>query len=52
MANGECHDPKDCKFLALAVACHAEVLVSGDDDLLSLKTWHGTQIVSSAAFLS
>ena len=52
MAEGACRDPKDCKFLALAMACNAGVLVSSDDDLLSLKTWHGTQIVSPAAFLS
>ena len=42
----------DCKFLALAMACNAGVLVSSDDDLLSLKNWHGTQIVSPAAFLT
>ncbi len=52
MANGACRDPKDCKFLALAVACNAGVLVSSDDDLLTLKHWHGTQIVSPAVFLS
>ena len=52
MAEGACRDPKDCKFLALAMACSAGVLVSSDDDLLSLKTWQGTQIVSPAAFLS
>ena len=54
MAEGACRDPKDCKFLALALAmaCQARVLVSSDDDLLTLKQWHGTQIVSAAAFLS
>lgn len=51
-AEGACRDPKDCKFLALAMACNAGVLVSSDEDLLSLKTWQGTQIVSPAAFLS
>ena len=38
MAEGACRDPKDFKFLALAMACNAGVLVSSDDDLLSLKT--------------
>lgn len=52
VAEGACRDPKDCKFLALAMACNAGVLVSSDDDLLSLKNWQGTQIVSPAAFLS
>ena len=52
MAIGACRDPKDCKFLALAMACSAGVLVSSDDDLLSLENWHGTRIVSPADFLS
>ena len=52
MAQGACRDPKDCKFMALAMACNAGVLVSSDDDLLSLKTWHDMQIVSPAIFLS
>ena len=52
MAKGACRDANDCKFLALAMACKAGVLVSSDDDLLSLKAWHGTQIVSPAVFFS
>ncbi len=52
MAEGACRDAKDCEFLALAVACEVGVLVSSDDDLLSIKTWNGTQIVNAAAFLS
>ena len=52
MAEGACRDAKDRKFLALAMACNAGVLVSSDDDLLSIKIWQGTQIVSPAAFLS
>ena len=52
MAEGACRDLKDCKFLALAMAYDAGVLVSSDDNLLSLKTWQGTRIVSPAAFLS
>ena len=52
MAQDACRDPKDCMFLALAMACQARVLVSSDDDLLALKQWHGTQIVNAAAFLS
>lgn len=51
MAEGACRDPKDCKFLPLAMACNAGILVSSDDDLLTLKNWHGTPIVNPAAFL-
>ena len=51
-AEGACRNTKDCKFLALAMACNAGVLVSSDDDLLSIESWHGTQIVSSATLLS
>ena len=51
-ADGACRDPKDCKFMALAMACDAGMLVSSDDDLLSLKKWQGTQILSPAAFLA
>ena len=52
IAEGACRDAKDCKFLALAMACNAGILVSSDDDLLTIKNWHGTQIVSPATFLS
>jgi hypothetical protein len=34
-------DPDDDKFLALAVAGEASVIVSGDDDLLSLDPFRG-----------
>ena len=52
IAEGACRDAKDCKFLALAMVCNAGILVSSDDDLLTIKNWHGTQIVGSATFLS
>ena len=52
MAEGACRNTKDCKFLALSMACNAGVLVSSDDDLLSIKYWQGTQSVSPAGFLS
>lgn len=45
-------DPHDNKFLACAREGNAEYLVSGDDDLLQIKVFHGTQIVSPAAFLA
>ena len=35
-AVAECRDAKDDKYLELALAARAEVIVSGDDDLLVL----------------
>jgi putative PIN family toxin of toxin-antitoxin system len=32
-----CRDPKDDKFLELAVNGHADLIVSGDGDLLALN---------------
>jgi putative PIN family toxin of toxin-antitoxin system len=46
-----CRDPKDDKFLELAVAGKAGVIVSGDDDLLVLDPFRGIRIVPAAAFL-
>jgi putative PIN family toxin of toxin-antitoxin system len=44
-------DPKDDKFLAVAVAGGADYLVSGDKDLLVLERVGSVPIVSPAAFL-
>jgi putative PIN family toxin of toxin-antitoxin system len=46
-----CRDPKDDKFLSLAVAGSASVIVSGDEDLLVLDPFHGVPILTPAAFL-
>jgi putative PIN family toxin of toxin-antitoxin system len=45
-----CRDPRDDKFLALAVAGQAAAIVTGDEDLLSLKTFEGIAIVMPAEF--
>jgi putative PIN family toxin of toxin-antitoxin system len=45
-----CRDPKD-KFLEVAVAGKADVIVSGDQDLLVLHPFAGIPIVPPAAFL-
>lgn len=47
-----CRDPKCNKFLALARACSAHVLVSNDADLQVLSPWNGMPIVSPADFLA
>lgn len=46
-----CRDPKDDKFLSLAVNGNASHLVTGDADLLVLHPFEGIQILSPAAFL-
>jgi putative PIN family toxin of toxin-antitoxin system len=46
-----CRDPKDNPFLALAIACAADVLVSSDADLLVLHPWRGVPIVTPGSYL-
>jgi uncharacterized protein len=49
----ECQDPKDDKYLALAAAGRANVIVSSDArHLLSMHPWRGIAIVSPADFLA
>ncbi len=47
-----CRDPKDNKFLALALFAEADAIVSSDEDLLVLHPWRGIPIVSPAEFLA
>ncbi len=47
----ECHDPKDNKFLELAISGKAVCIVSGDADLLSLHPFRGIPIVTPRQFL-
>jgi putative PIN family toxin of toxin-antitoxin system len=46
-----CRDPKDNKFLELAVAAGASAIVTGDNDLLVLHPFQNIPIVSPAEFL-
>jgi uncharacterized protein len=46
-----CRDPKDNQFLALAVECEANAIVSSDEDLLVLDPWGDTRIFRPAGFL-
>lgn len=41
-------DPADDAVLACALAAQADLIVSGDSDLLDLKNYHGIPIVSAA----
>jgi putative PIN family toxin of toxin-antitoxin system len=45
-----CRDPTDDKFLELAVNGRADLIVTGDDDLLILDTFRGIPIMTPAAF--
>ena len=47
----ECRDPKDNKYLELAVSGLAECIVTGDDDLLVLNPWRGIEILTVQEFL-
>ena len=49
---GPCRDPKDLKFLALALAAKADCLVSSDQDLRVLHPWRNITILSPAEFLN
>jgi putative PIN family toxin of toxin-antitoxin system len=44
-------DPSDNMFLACAVEGHADYIVSGDQDLLTLSSYQGISIVRAAEFL-
>lgn len=46
-----CRDPKDDKFLEVAVNGAASYLVTGDEDLLVLNSFRGIPIVTPAMFL-
>ena len=46
-----CRDPKDDKFLELAVSGDADCIVSGDEDLLSLDPFRGIPILTPEKFL-
>lgn len=45
-------DVKDDKFLACAVEGKADCIVSGDEDLLSIKEFEGIKIVSPQEFVT
>lgn len=47
-----CRDPRDDKFLELAVNGEATVIVTGDNDLLSLNPFRDIPIITPASFAS
>ena len=46
-----CRDPKDNKFLELAISGHATHIVTGDKDLLVLNPFQGVAILTPQQFL-
>ena len=47
-----CRDVKDDKFLELAVNGNAELIVTGDSDLLVLNPFRGIEIITPEVFVS
>ena len=46
-----CRDPKDDKFLEVAVHGRADVIVTGDTELLALHPFRGIEILTPAEYL-
>jgi len=47
----ECRDPRDDKFLEVALNGKADLILTGDADLLALHPWRGIAIVSPTGYL-
>ena len=51
LAQPVCRDKDDDAVLALALAAHADIVISGDDDLLCLNPFEGIPILMPAQAL-
>jgi uncharacterized protein len=47
----ECRDPKDDKFLEVALNGRADAIITGDADLLGMHPWRGVAILPPAGYL-
>jgi putative PIN family toxin of toxin-antitoxin system len=47
----ECRDPRDDKFLEVALNGRADAIITGDGDLLAMNPWRGIAIVSPKDYL-
>jgi predicted nucleic acid-binding protein len=47
-----CRDPKDNKFLALALVCETDAIISSDHDLLALHPWRSIPVLTPAGFVA
>lgn len=48
----DCRDPKDNKFLELAISANASCLITGDKDLLVLHPFRGLPILNAVDFIN
>jgi putative PIN family toxin of toxin-antitoxin system len=48
----DCRDPKDNKFLELAIAANASCIITGDKDLLVLHPFRNVPILNAADFIN
>lgn len=48
----DCRHPPDNKFLELAASAKADIILTGDNDLLVLHPWRGIAILSPLQFLA
>ena len=51
-ASPPCRDPRDNKFLALALIANADAIISSDQDLLTLHPWRCIPILTPTLFLA
>jgi uncharacterized protein len=47
-----CRDPNDNKFLALALVCEADAIISSDNDLLALNPWRSIPVLLPGEFVA
>lgn len=47
----ECRDPKDDKFLEVALNGRADLILTGDADLLALHPWRNISVLSPTDYL-
>jgi putative PIN family toxin of toxin-antitoxin system len=48
----ECRDPKDDKFLEVALNGRAHLIITGDEDLLGMHPWRRIEILSPSAYVA
>jgi uncharacterized protein len=48
----ECRDPDDDRILEVALNGRADIIITGDEDLLALSPWPGIAILTPAQYLS
>ena len=49
---GVCRDPKDDFIFECAVLANADLIISGDKDLLAVKTYQGIRVLCSREYIS